>query len=817
VFRGGRFQTLIHFESGSSRVTSSRSGGVWFCSGFHLYKYTEGGTLEDRGAFIPKRPGTEPSVIIEGRDGAVWIGTTFSGLFRYDGSSFESIHTEHPEILSLLEDAEGNVWVGTGGGGLNQVRPRAVTLETAEAGLPFEAVQSLCEDTNGIVWAATQNGALARHIRGQWQVLPMDASWVGDATSLCADPSGDVWVGTRFHRLLCWRRDKFINWGDVSQVKGQTIRTLVMAKNGDVWLGADTPSAVQRLHEGKLDDFKLPPDLRVIRASAQDAAGNVWFGTSKGVLMRVKGNQLVDETERMVGSPQPIRCLYGTPDGSLWIGFAGFGVGRIKNDRLIGVKQGLFDDYVSQIVADGHGWLWFAADRGIFKVRQQEMEAVADNHATRVRSIHYGQADGLPSLQANFGNSPIALRSRDGRLWFAMRTALAVVDPKNLHENSKPPPVRLSRVTVNERTVAEYLGVLSSPQESSLGILELDSTDKGLRVPPDHRRIDFDFTALSFVGPENVGFRHRLVNFDDDWVESGGTERERTALYLRLPPGKFEFQVSACNSEGVWNEAGAKLAFEVMPFFWQTWWFRSLAIFTFTAIIIAVVRYVSFRRLRAQLLHLEQQAALHKERARIAKDIHDDLGANLTQISFLGELAQQDRGVPDKAGEHIEKISTTARLAVKSLDEIVWAVNPRNDTLAHFIDYTGQYALDYLRVAGIRCRLDLPEQTPARELSTDVRHNLFLVVKEAINNTVKHAHATELKLQIEVSDEKLAITIEDNGCGFDQPPTDDGADGLRNMRQRLADIGGQCWIHGRPGGGAKVLIEVPWTQIQSDT
>lgn len=811
VFRDGRFQTLVRLESGPSRVTISRSGGVWVCSGFHLYKYEEGGTLEDRGAFTPRRPGTEPSVIVEGRDGAVWIGTTFSGLFRYDGSNFENIPTEHAEILSLLEDAEGNVWVGTGGGGLNQLRPRAVELETAETGLPFEAVQSLCEDTNGIVWAATQNGALARQLNGQWQVLPTDADWAGDATSLCADPSGDVWVGTRLHRLLCWRKDRFINWGDVRQVKGQTVHTLVVAKNGDVWLGEDTPAAVQRLHDGKLDNFELPPDIRVIRASAQDAAGNIWFGTSKGVLLRVEGDHLVDETERMVGSPQSIRCLYSTPDGSLWIGFAGSGVGRIKNGHfaMIAVKQGLFDDFVSQIVADEHGWLWFAANRGIFKVRQQELEAVAEGRAARVRSIHYGQGDGLPSLQANFGNSPIALRSRDGRLWLAMRTALAVVDPKNFHENSKPPPVLLSRVVVSDRTVAAYGGVLSSPEKSGFRILELASTHEELHVPPDHRRMVFEFTALTFVGPENVGFRHRLEGFDEDWVESVGTER--SAVYPRLPSGKYEFQVSACNSEGVWNEAGATLTFEVTPFFRQTWWFRGMVFVTFTAVIIAIVRYVSFRRLRAQLSQLEQQAALHKERARIAKDIHDDLGANLTQISFLGELAQQDRGTPEKASEHIEKISTTARRAVKSLDEIVWAVNPRNDTLAHFIDYTGQYALDYLRVAGIRCRLDLPEQTPERELSTDVRHNLFLVVKEAINNTVKHAHATELKLQIEVTEEKLTISIEDNGCGFDQPPTADGADGLRNMRQRLADINGQCWIQGRPGGGAKVSIELPWS------
>jgi signal transduction histidine kinase/streptogramin lyase len=803
-------------ETGSSRVTFSRRGGVWVCAGLHLYKFDEGGTPENHGAFTPRRAGTEPSAIVEDQEGAVWIGTTFSGLFRYDGSEFENVSTTHPEVLCLLEDAEGNIWAGTGGGGLNQVRPRALTLETAEGGLPFDAVQSLCEDTNGVVWAATQNGALARQIDGRWEVLPANTNWTGDALTLSADPSGGIWVGTRQHRLLRWHQNGFTSWGDVRQVKGQTVRTLVAARNGDVWLGEDSPTSVQRLRDGKLDDFELPEDIRVIRASAEDAAGHVWFGTSKGVLLRSEEGRLVDETERTIGSLQSIRCLYGTPDGSLWIGFAGLGVGRIKDGHfaLITPRHGLFDDWISQILDDGHGWMWFAANRGIFKVRQQELDEVAAGRADHVRSILYGQDDNLPSLQANFGNAPIALRSHDGRLWLAMRTALVIVDPANLHENSQPPPVLLTRVSVSDRTVAAYSGV-SVPKENGREIPELAAMRGGLRVPPDHKRMDFEFTALSFIAPENVAFRHRLVGSGEDWITSSGTER--SASYLRLPNGKYEFQVSACNSEGVWNDAGASLSFEVMPFFWQTWWFRGSVLFAFTATLIAIVRYVSFRRLRAQLRVLEAQAALHKERARIAKDIHDDLGANLTQISLLGELAHQDRGTPDKVSEHIEIISNTARRAVKSLDEIVWAVNPRNDTLAHFIDYTGQYALDYLRVAGIRCRLDLPEQTPERELSTDVRHNLFLVVKEAINNSVKHAHATELHLRINADDGKLAISVEDNGCGFERPPADPGADGLRNMRQRVADIGGECSIRGQPGGGTTVSVELPWSRTRNET
>jgi len=195
---------------------------------------------------------------------------------------------------------------------------------------------------------------------------------------------------------------------------------------------------------------------------------------------------------------------------------------------------------------------------------------------------------------------------------------------------------------------------------------------------------------------------------------------------------------------------------------------------------------------------------------RIAKDIHDDVGANLTQIALLGELARQDRAVPEKAGGHIEKISNIARQAIRSLDEIVWAVNPRNDTLAHLIDYVGQYSLDYLRTAGIRCRLDLPDQSPARELSADVRHNLFLVVKEALNNIVKHAHASEVRLWVNVTGEGLRMTIEDDGCGFEQPPDNPTADGLQNMRQRLADIGGECSIESRSEAGTRIVVALRW-------
>jgi signal transduction histidine kinase len=186
----------------------------------------------------------------------------------------------------------------------------------------------------------------------------------------------------------------------------------------------------------------------------------------------------------------------------------------------------------------------------------------------------------------------------------------------------------------------------------------------------------------------------------------------------------------------------------VEPFPWQRWWFRIAVLALFTGGIIAGVRYVSFRRLRQQLVRLEQETALQRDRARIAGDLHDDLGANLTQIALLSELAQKDFGKPDEARDHIDQIFRTAKALTRSLDEIVWAVNPKNDSLDRFVAHFCTYAPEYLHSAGIRCRLDVPMDVPPLPLPADVRHHLHLAMKEALHNVAKHAEASEVKVKL---------------------------------------------------------------------
>ena len=810
VYRAGKFETLATLPDPVWCLGRRRQGGIWICAGQRLLRCAEGGQPEEV-ARLPQGPeGPEPRVLLEDRGGAVWLGTAADGLFRFAGGKFEPVPTSHRELACLAQDREGNLWAGTGGGGLNRLRPRVVQLLGTESGLPFESVRSACEDSTGALWVTTQNGLLAKWQGGLWTTISRETNWPGGhAACVAADRNGGVWIGTHDRGLHHWQAGRYQSWRQQNGLASDNVRSVLESTSGDLWLATDSPSKLQQLHGTDLRTLELPPRIRSLRAMAEDAQGNVWIGSAEGLLLRAGGDGMVNETPASSPRLLSIRCLSATPDGSLWIGYAGWGLGRLKDGHFsrLTAEQGLNDDYLSQLVADGSGWMWCAGNRGLFRVRLADLQNAAEGGASRLRSISYGRGEGLANLQPNYENFPGAFRSRDGRLLFPLRTGLAIVHPANIQPNPLPPPVLLEHVTVDGKTVALYDRYLPSQSPAPADVAELRVMDRALRLRPEHRKLDFAFTALSFTAPENVRFQYQLEGFDDDWVEAG---TQRAASYSRLPAADYRFRVKACNDAGVWNENGVVFGFTVAPFFWQTWQFRAGGAAAFTLAVIGLVRYVFFRRLRRQLRLLEQQTALDKERARIAKDIHDDLGASLTQIALLGELAQQDSLSPDKASERVGRISTTARQAIRSLDEIVWAVNPRNDTLAHLIDYTGQFTLDYLRLAGIRCRLDFPEQAPPRQVSTDARHNLFLAIKEALTNIVKHAQATEVWLRISAEPDTLRIVVEDNGRGFDGAPQDAFAEGLRNMRQRLAELGGRCELESRPGTGTKVNFELPW-------
>ena len=791
VFRTNEFVALPNFTEPEVRFQAAHDGGMWIIAGLRLLKFKEDRMPVELGRIAPNRTGVVPSVMFEDKQGALWVGTTAGGLFCFDGTNMVSVETSHSDVLSIGQDREGSIWLGTGGGGLNRLRPRVLELQGLESGLPAEALRSVCEDASGTVWATSQNGGLKRQVNGKWKFYSAVDGWTGGhATCVTSDGRDGVWIGTRDGFLVHWQNDRFTYLGPADGLASKTVNSLFQDSKGNLWIGLTAPSRLQCLSNGKLTDFTQPPGSRSIRAFAEDARGGIWAGTFDGYLLRVDGNTIADETARTISPRRPIRCLHAPTGGGLMIGYAGSGIGWLHDGKFdhVDSSRGLFDDGICEMVSDDAGSLWIGSDHGIFQVSLKELERAAADQTESVHSIVYGRDESLPNLQASYGYAPGALRSRDGRIWFTMRTGMAVVHPGRVRVNRIPPVVQIQRVLVDGR-------------EQSL------SPEDPLRLPPSYRKIEIGIAALSFVAPENVRWKYRLNEVDNDWVAGGG---QRSANYGQLPAGRYHFFVTACNSAGVWNDAGAQLEFTVDPFYWQTWWFRLSAVGAFTFGVVVLVRYVFFRRLRARMARMEQEAVLQRDRARIAQDLHDDLGSSLTHIALLSELAQNDLEQPRQARLHIDEIFRTARVVTRSLDEIVWSVNPKNDSLDRFVAHLSTYMPDFLRAAGVRVRLDMPEELPEMQLPSEVRHHLYLAIKEALHNIVKHASATEVWLRLRHASNTLTVTIEDDGRGFEAGTAfAPGADGLANFQQRMDTIGGRCEQKSRPGRGSIISFTVP--------
>jgi ligand-binding sensor domain-containing protein len=610
MWRDDHFITLLTLEDKTVRIAQRREGGIWICAGLQLMKYDGGGDPVKLAALSPDRSGVEPSVLLEDRAGALWIGTTVGGLYHFDGTNVVKAETSHGDIRCLAEDREGNLWVGTGGGGLDRLRSRVLELQSTESGLPSETVRSVCEDSSGGLWAATQNGGLVRCQDGRWKSLATDGGWPGaQATCVASDKQGGVWIGTFRGGLYHWRDGKFTVLGRRDGLAGQTVRSLLTDSAGNLWIGLETSNCLQRLREGKLQTFVQPAGSRTIRAMAEDAAHNVWMGTMDGYLLRVEGDKLADETPHTLSPPKPIRCLHATPDGSLWIGYAGAGLGRLNKGAFVrvGPEQGLRDANISSIATDGQGRFWFASDHGVFQVQGRELEAVAAGRESRLLSFAYGRDEGLPSLQGNYGYAPGAAQSHDGRLWFPMRTGLGVVYPERVQANRIPPQVIIERVAADGRPVGLPGGAATLFEDNALRRAGGGPAEAALELPLGYRKLELGFTAVNFIAPESTRFRYRLDGWEEDWVDAG---TQRSASYSRLPPGQYQFRVAACNNAGVWSEPGQALALVVQPFFWQTLWFRVGLLVVAAVCLLAWMRHV--RRLHERIRYLELAAGVRK-------------------------------------------------------------------------------------------------------------------------------------------------------------------------------------------------------------
>ena len=806
---GERFQTVTPTNGGLAaevQFLSVAGDGHWWAGvGGHVREamdrrwMLEAESLKDVFTNNPNRFGAR-----EDHAGGVWLYSYGRGLAHVaaDGQVRQFGAPEGfpgERVNCFFEDHEGDWWAGLDAGGLVRIRERRFQILDPGGQAPMKPARSVCEEPNGTVWIGTLGDGLARWQAGVFTNLTVPGGTEkGFAFCVCPDAAGRLWVSAGEEDLFVREQGEFKRLTPV--VHG--VKAIFTDHAGRIWVG--TKSGLYFAYGAAAHNFKLYGGIgrHDVRALSEDGLGNLWAGAEDGTLFRIVGDTIATFHPTDSESPQAIWSLLAEADGTVWAGTFRGGLLRLRDGKFsrFNLKEGLPDNIICQILPDGAGNLWLGSHRGIIRVAKSSLDDVARGSSNSLAVTVFGRSDGLPSLECSGGYQPAAWRGPDGRLWFTTVKGAVSVLPREIRTNLVPPPVVIEEINIDGKKLD---ATIANPEKPLPDGIVFRREKKFLEVPPGKHQFEFRYTGLSLVSSERVQFRYRLEGADAGWIEAG---TRRSAQYNLLPPDTYQFRVLAGNSDQIWNETGDGLTLRVLPHFYETVWFRALAGLGVVGLVAGAVRYSVTRRLHRKLEQLARQQAVERERARIAKDIHDDLGANLTLIVRLGELAKRE-----KASERIDKMENTARQAVKSLDEIVWAVNPRNDTLAHLIDYTGQFAADYLHAAGVRCLLDVPEQTPPREVLANVRHNVFLVVKEALQNIVKHAQATEVWLRIQVTSQGLHLALEDNGRGFAQAPADALADGLRNMRQRMNEAGGQCLIQTQAGAGTKIILELPWS------
>jgi signal transduction histidine kinase len=603
---------------------------------------------------------------------------------------------------------------------------------------------------------------------------------------MLVDDRRQIWAGTRGEGLFRFMSYYFqpVNGGGNI---GKEIYALYQGRDGKVWVGSENGLAS---NDGTNWNYYstsdgLPPNA--VRALAEDANGNLWIGTQGGGIFRLRDGKITP-ARAPVGD---IACLLVDRDNVLWAGTSGHGLARFQNGSwmLFSTRDGLSTDNIGYLLEDGIGSLWIGSYEGVMRIRKTSLADYTDGTAKIVNCRTF------LTQECALGAQPAAIRARDGWLWLPTTHGVVTVNPAALEPNLTPPPVVIESVLVD--------GVEQKTNRLSFGwggVIELS---------PDNEQLEIHFASLNFSAPKGAQFgarfKYRLDGRDKNWTDIGS---ERVAHFNKLPPGDYTFRVNACNEDGVWNEAGAALEIHVAPPFWRKASFTVFFGLMLVGALAGIVYLISTAKLKRQLRAARQKELIEKERARIARDLHDQVGANLTQVALLGEMAEADKHLPEEIEQHAQQIYATARETTRSLDEIVWSLNSANDTLEGLANYACKYAQDYFALAGVSFRSELPA-LPATPIPPDIRHNVFLAFKEAVNNVVKHAQATEARVKLQLEPGRFVLTVADNGRGLGDLSGKQLRNGLKNMRKRLADIGGEFDVAPGEKGGTLVKLTVP--------
>lgn len=734
------------------------------------------------------------------------------GVYQWNGRELTPLTSDRPELLRRARgawlDREESLWLATADG-LMRLQRRSVKVTGQRQGLLSDLCLTVSEGRDGTMWVGTAAGVNALRDGQVVASLRLAGPPPELGAVVLAAQDGRIWYSSGGPEVVCVNPGQPEKPVATLSLGRRRVRCLFEDRAGAVWVG--TSAGLFKVTGTTTETFPGAEALAIydVRVVHQDQRGVFWIGTHGSGLFRLTAT----EVKPLEGGPEAptdeIRAVLEGRQGLMWVGTAA-GLHLLESGRWhrFTRQQGLAENFINQLLEDNDGRLWISGVRGIHGVLIRDLLLAAEGRLSRVRCLTLNQLDGMVGAETSGGQQPAGARDQRGQLWFPTPNGVVEINPRRVRANEQTPRVLIEKLVADRQTFlpGDLVGALDRSAGAAPTRLRLS---RGVA-----RTLTVQFTAATFVQSELAHFRYRLIGYDKGWRDGGAA---RSATYTNLKPGDYEFEVVAANGHGYESDRPAVLRFTLTPQFHETWTFYFLCVAGAVAVsLLGAQRYSRYRAAAVE----RQHKALEIERARIAKDLHDELGASLTGLALQADLTSRE--FAGRAREEIANYANRSRELVNRMREVVWAVNPECDTLENFANYISEYVEHQPSSPEQWFRLDIPSDLPKVELRADVRHHLLMAFKEAVANALRHSRAREIRVMLRYADGSLQLTVSDNGQGL-APETAAGGNGaedgqgLVNIRERLSALGGRVDIVSPVGEGTRVTMEVDLNRFAGET
>ena len=814
-----RTSILLQGTKGANAISVGHDNLLWVASNGELKAYDTDSHAEAVLLRLPTQG--EVVAILQDHHETMWVTTSDSLLICVRDRKVSSCqHIPLGIARCIADDAAGNLWLGTTAGLYNVIRSGDSTVHfvryTTENGLGSNYVPACLVDAENNLWLGNE-GLLEL---SDWNIysFPLHNVPVSyNNSKAVVDSGGHVWVVTGPGILEVWKGQEGIWRSHLHKVEidfhPRSMPTIVCDRKGRIWI--DTGPNIQVFSVGRnrsgysrlkrtatlKPGVELPVEDRFF--FTLDSRENLWLSTySNGVFKIVLRSNppVVKHLTTLDGLPHnDIRVIYADNDDNIWFGGVGNGVAMMLagSDSIFmryTMDNGLPDDFIRGIVRDKLGRIWVATRRnGIAVCDNRAIEHISMKDGLRGSAIWALSADGgnnsvwagtqfgVQKIEMKTGNPVISRKHltdeavaslgtyRGQFVWFVTPHALTIYEYGNVRPTSPPPRVHITGFTAGGR-------------ERDLG--------SSLELRHDENVCVFEYVGITYRDVEEMRFQYRLSGAENEWQPKTS---QRNVTYASLAPGSYTFEVRATNGEGMTTVEPARISFAIAAPFWRTWWFVMFSAVAVSCIFIMIIRTRVMRLLEIERL-----------RSRIARDLHDEIGSNLSSIAMASELLRTQPAFGDNERTRLSHISSIAVTTMKDMKDIVWLIHPGNDLLDDLFFRMKDTARSILE--GIQCEMQFPPEMNGQKMSLDWKRNVYLIYKESLTNVKKHSNARNVTVRIMVDDETLHLSVTDDGRGFDTKNPREG-NGLANMRERAKLLGASLGITAYPDRGTSVILE----------